>query len=217
MSEAVAPVAFVGDSITEQWGFHRAGVFAAHGLINRGTSGQTARWIAARFRGHLEVTGARGVHLLCGVNDIARNEGAFVPVEEIVRTLAGMLDEARAMGVTAWVGSLTPAGHIPWNPSVRDAPAMIAGVNAWLRAHAAGHGATFIDYHAVLTDGAGGLRRRYGTDGLHLSVAGYAAIEPLMLGALGRAAPPHDSAPTGTVRGWIRRAIEHGRFRRGAG
>jgi len=172
----VTPIVFIGDSITEAWGFHRAATFAAHGLIPRGGSGQTARWITMRFRRDLEETGAQGVHLLCGVNDIGRNEGFFVPA-----------DEAQAMGVKAWVGSIMPAARIPWNPEVPDAPAMIAAVNAWLRDHAHEHGATFIDYHAVLADESGALRRAYTTDGLHLSPAGYQAIEPLMLSALGRA------------------------------
>jgi lysophospholipase L1-like esterase len=182
----VAPIVFIGDSITELWGYHRAETFAAHDLIPRGGSGQTARWITMRFRRDLEETGARGVHLLCGINDIGRNEGVFVPAEAIAATLAGMLDEARAMGVAAWVGSIMPAARIPWNPAVEDAPAMIAAVNAWLRAHAAEHGAIFIDYHAVLATGTGGLRAAYGTDGLHLSPKGYRAIEPLMLSALRR-------------------------------
>ncbi|MEE7447797.1 GDSL family lipase [Methylobacterium radiotolerans] len=180
------PIVFIGDSITELWGFHRAGTFEAYDLVPRGGSGQTARWITMRFTRDIAETGARGVHLLCGVNDIGRNEGVFVPVEEICRTLAGMLDAARALGVKAWIGSLTPVDGIPWNPEVRDAPAMIAAVNAWLRDHAHEHGATFIDYHAVLATETGGLRPEYGTDGLHLSPAGYAAIEPLMLRALGR-------------------------------
>lgn len=186
----VAPIVFIGDSITELWGFHRAETFATHGLIPRGGSGQTARWVAMRFRRDLVETGAQGVHLLCGINDIGRNEGFFVPAEEIGETLAAMLDEARAMGVTAWVGSIMPAARIPWNPEVADTPAMIAAVNRWLRVHAAEHGASFIDYHAVLADETGALREAYGTDGLHLSPEGYAAIELLMLTALGRIAPP---------------------------
>ncbi len=202
----VAPIVFIGDSITEQWGNLRAATFAAHHLIPRGGSGQTARWITMRFRRDLEETGAKGVHLLCGVNDIGRNEGFFVPAEEIARTIAGMLDEARAMGVTAWVGSIMPAARIPWNPAVPDAPAMIASVNAWLRDHAQEHGATYIDYHSVLADGSGGLRRSYGTDGLHLSLAGYRAIEPLMLSALGRI-PPGAAAEAAPVRRSLRDRI----------
>jgi lysophospholipase L1-like esterase len=190
------PIVFIGDSITELWGFHRAGTFEAYGLIPRGGSGQTARWITMRFRRDLEETGARGVHLLCGVNDIGRNEGFFVSAEEITRILAGMLDEARALGVEAWVGSITPVDRIPWNSEVEDAPAMVAAVNAWLRAHAHEHGATFIDYHAVLVSETGGLRPEYGTDGLHLSPAGYAAIEPLMLSALGRVPMPEPAPAT---------------------
>ncbi|MDP4024789.1 GDSL-type esterase/lipase family protein [Methylobacterium sp. NEAU 140] len=191
---AVPPIVFIGDSITEQWSFYRAGTFEAYGLIPRGVSGETAGWVARRFRGELERSGARGVHLLCGVNDIGRNGGVFVSTDEIVATLLGMLDEARALGVKAWVGSITPAANIPWNPGVPDAPAMIDAVNVRLRAEAPAHGATFIDYYAVLADGSGGLRTEYGSDGLHLSPAGYAAIEPLMLTALGRIAPPATAA-----------------------
>ncbi|MCJ2089203.1 GDSL-type esterase/lipase family protein [Methylobacterium sp. E-005] len=202
----VRPIVFIGDSITEQWGNHRAATFAAHDLIPRGGSGQTARWITMRFRRDLEETGAGGVHLLCGVNDIGRNEGFFVPAEEITRILASMLDEAQAMGVKAWVGSIMPAARIPWNPEVKDAPAMIAAVNGWLRDNAHAHGATYIDYHSVLTDGSGGLRRSYGTDGLHLSKAGYAAIEPLMLTALGRL-PSGTAAATAPARRSLRQRI----------
>lgn len=192
----VAPIVFIGDSITELWGFHRAETFAVHDLIPRGGSGQTARWIAMRFRRDLEETGAQGVHLLCGINDIGRNEGFFVSPAEIGQTLAAMLNEARALGVKAWIGSIMPAARIPWNPEVTDAPAMIAAVNAWLRSHAAEHGATFIDYFSVLADETGALRDAYGTDGLHLSIAGYEAIEPLMLTALGRiAASEQEPAP----------------------
>ncbi|MCJ2073694.1 GDSL-type esterase/lipase family protein [Methylobacterium sp. J-030] len=202
----ISPIVFIGDSITEQWGNDRAAVFAAHDLIPRGGSGQTARWITMRFRRDLEETGARGVHLLCGVNDIGRNEGFFVPADGIAQTIAGMLDEARAMGVQAWVGSIMPAARIPWNPVVQDAPAMIAAVNAWLRNHAHEHGATYIDYHSVLADESGGLRRSYGTDGLHLSPAGYRAIEPLMLTALGRT-PPGATAEVAPARRSLRQRI----------
>jgi lysophospholipase L1-like esterase len=200
------PIVFIGDSITELWGFHRAATFEAYGLIPRGGSGQTARWITMRFRRDLEETGAKGVHLLCGVNDIGRNEGVFVSAEEICRILCGMLDEARAMGVKAWIGSIMPAARIPWNPEVRDAPAMITAVNGWLRDHAHEHGATFIDYHAVLATESGALRDVYGTDGLHLSPAGYAAIEPLMLSALGRIPLPKP-APAGSPRWNVRRSL----------
>ena len=201
------PIVFIGDSITEQWGNHRAATFAAYGLIPRGGSGQTARWITMRFRRDLEEAGARGVHLLCGVNDIGRNEGFFVPAEEIARTIASMLDEARAMGVKAWVGSIMPAARIPWNPEVSDAPAMIAAVNGWLREHAHEHGATYIDYFSVLADSSGGLRKAYGTDGLHLSPAGYKAIEPLMLAALGRVPPGTEAVVSPVPSPWRRRAV----------
>lgn len=186
----IAPIVFVGDSITHQWEHHRAETFRAFGFINRGIGGETSRQIALRLRAELESTGARGVHLMCGINDIAQNEG-FVPVEDIQRNIAGMLDVARDMGVRAWVGAVTPSIGMNWHPAGEPAP-MIAAVNAWLEAHAHEHGAEFIDYHAVLAAPDGALRESYGTDGVHLSAAGYAAIEPVLLAALDM--PPHIQA-----------------------
>jgi lysophospholipase L1-like esterase len=177
------PILFLGDSITELWDLRRPGLFAAHDLICRGVSGETSRQVRARLAPALAETNPAGLHLLCGINDIAQNEG---PVEDaaIQDNVAAMLGQARAAGVRVWVGSITPCDR-PFFGFI-DARPRIAAMNAWLRDHSGRTGATYLDYHAVLATPSGGLRGEFGEDGLHLSAAGYAAIEPVLLAALGR-------------------------------
>ena len=176
------PIIFLGDSITEIWGSCRADLFRDRGFLCRGVGGETSRQIRARLKPALAEARATGLHLLCGINDIAENEG---PVENrvIQDNIAAMLAEARTLGLRTWVGSITPADRIPWRAHVRPSR-RIAEINDWLRGHAARNGTAFIDYHAILAVEAGALRADYGVDGVHLSQAGYEAMEPALLAAL---------------------------------
>ncbi|MEA1833469.1 GDSL-type esterase/lipase family protein [Methylobacterium durans] len=176
------PIVFIGDSITEGWGDARPGLFAAHGFVNRGVGGETSGRIRARFRSDLVAAAARGVHLMCGINDIAEVEGP-VPLGRVEDNIAAMVAQARDLGLPVWLGSVTPAAAIAWNPEITPGPA-IAILNAWLKDLAAAEGARFADYHGVLATPSGALRPEFGTDGVHLSDAGYRAIEPVLLAAL---------------------------------
>ena len=165
----VTPIVFLGDSLTEAWGHVRADVFRQHGFVNKGVGGETSRQIKMRLPHALESTGAQGLHLLCGINDIAENEG---PVSE-----------AKRFGVKVWLASIMPAQVVPWRPDI-DPRSRIASLNGWLREHAEGNGCTFIDYHTVLATETGALQAPYSGDGLHLADEGYLAIESTMLAAL---------------------------------
>lgn len=199
-----APIVFLGDSITQQWDHYLPGTFADGRLVNRGVGGETTRMMAQRLRSEMEDTGAKGLHLMGGLNDIAQNEG-LITVDAIQATLAAMIAAARELGARVWVASLTPADRFPWNRAVAPGPA-IAAINAWLAASADALGATFIDYHPVLATAAGGLQDRYGTDGVHLSRQGYEAIEPLMRTHLspGETRPPIPSVSRPLARFWSR-------------
>ena len=63
----VMPIVFPGDSLTEQ-----------HGFVNKGVGGETSRLIRMRLAFALENTGAQGLHLLCRINDIAKNEDSVL-------------------------------------------------------------------------------------------------------------------------------------------
>ncbi|MDH2309046.1 GDSL-type esterase/lipase family protein [Methylobacterium brachiatum] len=174
------PLVFIGDSITAGWGLARAETFARHGFIARGVPGQTSGQIRARFL--RDAAGARGIHLLCGINDIAEIGG---PVSDgaIRDNIAAMARLAFEAGLPLWIGTVTPSDFWGWRPELRPV-ARIHGLNRWIRAHCTASAAALIDYHAPLATSSGALRPEFTEDGIHLNAAGYAAIEPVMLAAL---------------------------------
>jgi lysophospholipase L1-like esterase len=177
------PLVFVGDSITAAWGIQRAETFARRGFLARGVPGETSGQIRARFL--RDTAGARGVHLLCGINDIAAIGGP-VPDLEIRENLLAMGRLAFEAGLPLWIGTVMPSDFWGWRPELRPVP-RIRALNAWLGAYCAAGFAARIDYHAPLATASGALRRELTDDGIHLNAAGYAAIEPTMLAALARA------------------------------
>lgn len=182
MGFSLAPIVFVGDSITEAWVQCRPDLFARHVFICRGIGGQTTRQIRARLYNDIVQSRARGLHLLCGINDIAGNDG-YVTANYIQSNFAAMLQEVSDLNLKIWIGSIMPAEAIGWAPGL-DPRSLIAELNDWLRVYAAKIGATYIDYHRILRNINYGLREEYGTDGVHLNRAGYCAIEATLLTAI---------------------------------
>jgi lysophospholipase L1-like esterase len=174
------PLVFIGDSITAAWGPARAETFARHGFLARGIPGQTSRQIRARFR--REISGARGIHLLCGINDIAEIGGPVSDLE-IRENFLAMGRLAFEAGLPLWIGTVMPSDFWGWRPELRPV-ARIHALNGWLRAYCAAGAASLIDYQAPLATASGALRRAFTDDGIHLNAAGYAAVEPAMLVAL---------------------------------
>ena len=185
MSGQALPLVFIGDSITAGWGAARAATFARHGFSARGVPGETSGRIRARFSA--DVAGARGIHLLCGINDIAEVHGTVTDTA-IRENIAAMTDEARSAGLPLWIGAVMPSDFWGWRPELRPV-ARIRALNTWLKAHALAGGAGFIDYHPPLATPSGALRPDFTDDGIHLNAAGYRAVEPVMLAALASAAP----------------------------
>lgn len=171
---------FIGDSITAAWGLQRAETFARHGFAARGGPGETSGQIRARFR--RDTAGARGVHLLCGINDIAAIGGP-VGDAEIRANFLAMGRAAFETGLPLWIGTVMPSDFRGWRPELRPVP-RIRALNAWLRGPCAASGARLIDYHTPLATASGALRPALSEDGIHLNAAAYAAIEPVMLAAL---------------------------------
>lgn len=175
------PLVFIGDSITAGWGAARAETFARHGFVARGVPGETSGQIRARFL--RDAAGARGVHLLCGINDIAEIGGP-VPDRAIAENIMAMGRMAFAAGLPITIGTVMPSDFRGWRPELRPV-ARIRALNRWLRAYCAAGPARLVDYGPPLATEAGALRRELTEDGIHLNGAGYAAVEPAMLRALG--------------------------------
>lgn len=163
----------IGDSITEIWGLATPNLFGTR-VINRGVGGQTSAQILLRFMADVIDLQPRRVHILCGTNDIAGNTGPSLPVD-YQRNIRAMVTLAQANDIGVLLASIPPAATIPWSTEALPLT-FIPRLNAWLRDLADAKGLTFVDYHAILDDGAGGLREEYSADGVHVTRAAYRAM-----------------------------------------
>lgn len=171
-------VVFFGDSITEGWGrTGSATFFPGKPYVNRGIAGQTTAQMVVRLRQDVIALKPAAVVILAGTNDIAGNTGPATP-QMIQDNLASMAQLAQANGIRVVLASLLPASDYPWKPGLAPAP-KIRSLNDWIRSYAAAHGAVFLDYHAALDNGQGGLSRQVSADGVHPNAAGYALMRPL--------------------------------------
>lgn len=167
----------IGDSLTEIWGHAMPGMFGG-AIVNRGISGQTSGQILLRFHADVIELKPKRVHILCGTNDIAGNTGPNLP-EDYQRNVRAMADLAKANGIKALIASLTPAATVFWSPDARP-QTWIPALNDWLRSFAAERGLRFVDYHSVLSDGAGGLRDEYSADGVHVTRSAYRVMQSVL-------------------------------------
>jgi lysophospholipase L1-like esterase len=172
---------FLGDSITDNWQNFDPTLFGAD-LADRGISGQTTPQMLVRFREDVLGLHPRVVHIMAGTNDIAGNTGAstLAIVEGNIETMAEL---ARVHGIRVVLASIPPAAAFPWSPTKRPAP-LIRAFNAWLKDYAARNGFTYVDYHPVLADAAGGMKPGLSSDGVHPNAAGYALMRPVALAAV---------------------------------
>lgn len=174
---------WMGDSITEGWSRARPGWFP-HGRINRGISGQTSPQMVLRMMADVVALRPRTVHILAGTNDVAGNSGPMRP-EATRDAIGAMLAIARDAGIAVVLGSIPPASRFFWAPDVRPA-ARIVEINGMLAQLAQERGAGWIDYHAALNDGSGGLSAAHSDDGVHPNAAGYAVMEAAAAPVLAR-------------------------------
>lgn len=179
-------VLLFGDSITEFWAQKVPALFGPQ-FLDRGISGQTTSQMLLRFRQDVIDLQPAVVQILAGTNDIAGNTGPL-RLAWTEQNIASMVELARAHGIRVLLASVPPARAFDWRPGI-DPRASIAELNAWLRQYAAAHCLTWVDYHAVLADGDGGLRRDYTEDGVHPTRAGYEAMQPVLERALAATAP----------------------------
>jgi lysophospholipase L1-like esterase len=168
---------FFGNSISEYWLDARPEDFRANNDVGRGISGQTSQHNLLRFRQDVIELRPAVVHLLTGANDIAGNSGPTT-AENLQGNIASMVELAQAHGIKVVLGSITPAAQFGWRPELRPA-ASIQAMNLWLRDYARAKGAIYADYHGVLADEAGGLKRAYSADGVHPNREGYRVMQPL--------------------------------------
>ncbi len=171
-------VVFIGNSIIQQWAPYFRHMFPHKPYVRRGISGQTTPQMLLRFRQDVIELQPAVVVILGGTNDIAGNTGPST-LDMIEDNLASMTELAQANGIRVVLCSVLPVFEYPWNPEQVPAPKIVA-LNAWIKAFAAEHGATFVDLHTPMADDRQGLRAELTYDGVHPNKAGYEIMAPLV-------------------------------------
>lgn len=183
-SPSARRVVFLGDSITEGW-ISADPKFFTDGRIDRGISGQTTAQMLVRFRADVLDLRPAVLHLMAGTNDVAGNSGPTT-LAAIEGNLESMIVLARAQHIRVVLGAVPPSTRFEWIPAIQPA-ATIRALNARLAALARRLDVEYVDYHAALDDGGGGLAKRHSDDGVHPNAAGYAVMRPLAEAAITRA------------------------------
>jgi acyl-CoA thioesterase-1 len=167
-------IVFTGDSTTLFWRERDKAFFMDRRRINRGVGAATTAALLARFNKDVLSLKPAVVHIMGGINDIARNNGA-VPADTRANLLA-MAAAAQARGARVIIGSVLPCSRFNFYPDQRPAAAVIA-LNKALREEATRRGYIYADYHAVLADAQDGMAPVHSSDGLHPTAAGYRVMD----------------------------------------
>src|SRR5580692_10806652 len=151
-------------------------------VVNRGVGFQTTAQILSRFDADVAPLHPAVVVLEAGVNDlksIARfPERRAEIVADCEANLRRIVDDSRSAGATIVIVSVFGIGNVAmwrrpfWSADVADA---VREVNAFLVGLAGDHVVLF-DANRVLDDDHGAIQARYQLDYLHLTGAGYDAL-----------------------------------------
>lgn len=177
-------VAFLGDSITDGWRLEE--YFPGNDFVNRGISGQITGQMLGRFKQDVIDVGADAVVILAGTNDIGRG----VPQSTTEDNLMMIFDLADKHRIKVIVCTLLPVSDYAKDRGTRfiqterRPPDRINALNAWLKIAARNRKYRLVDYHLVMSDDAGMLKKEYSDDGLHPNATGYRAMAPHVISAI---------------------------------
>ena len=177
-------VVFMGNSITEDWLQDSLSLFKNKNHINRGIGGQTTPQMKHRFMQDVVELKPKIVVILAGINDIAENTG-YSPVPEITANIEEMTQMAKANNIKVVICSVLPANYIPWRPHLSPA-AQVLVLNKLLKQMAHKNEVVYLDYYTEMVNDKNGMKEAYTTDGVHCTLEGYKAMEPLIENCLKR-------------------------------
>ena len=174
----------MGNSITEGWAEFDSQWLEANNLVGRGISGQVSSQMLVRFRQDVIELQPECVVIMCGINDIALNQGV-ISISNIMGNIKSMGELAKANKIKPYLCSVTPASHIGWRPEVKDTPQKINELNKLIKEYAAQQKITYVDYYSSLVaeDGVS-LKKEYARDAVHPNLEGYKVMEKILKDAL---------------------------------
>lgn len=178
---------FIGDSITRLWPETDASFFQSNGYMGKGIDGQTSKTIAARFKNDVVKNDPYVVHIMCGINDVAENDGYYVESSAILANIEKMADMAEEANIKVIIGSLTPANKFwwwadGWKPSKSGVTIVshIVEANELIKAWCEEKGYPFIDYYTPMVGEDGGFPEPYAYDGVHPQLQGFQVMDALV-------------------------------------
>ncbi len=176
---------FIGDSITANWTNPSKGghpeFFTSNDFLAMGYSGKTTAGLKKLFKASVINENPRQVVILAGINDVAQNDGEYVPNEKIVENLAWMANEATKNGIRVVLCSVTPSTGFWWSKDISHPEKIIIELNKLIKALADEKGYAYADYHSALKDGSDGILSTYSNDAIHPNLAGYTVMEGIIL------------------------------------
>ena len=169
-------IIFIGDSIVEYYPLQEL-LQTNKVLINRGIRGYKTDLLLDSLDAHLFGPALDKVFILIGTNDI----GKEIPQSETLENLEGVIQKISREYPLAQIQllSVLPVNEAPAYKStvyVRSNEKIQALNQAYRQLASAYMNVQFIDLYDAFLDEGGQLRPDYTTDGLHLTIAGYAAL-----------------------------------------
>ena len=137
-------VAFMGNSITDNWARMDPDFFAKNNFVGRGISGQTSSEMLVRFRRDVIDLKPEAVVILSGTNDVAQNNG-YIPPENTLGNIISMCALAKANGIKVILCSITPTSKFGWRPEIEPAQ-KIRDLNKMIEAYAKANKIHFLNY-----------------------------------------------------------------------
>ncbi|EGD35649.1 GDSL family lipase/acylhydrolase [Streptococcus sanguinis SK150] len=169
-------IIFIGDSIVEYYPLYEL-LQTDKRLLNRGIRGYKTDLLLENLDAHLFGQALDKVFILIGTNDI----GKEMPQTETLANLEAIIQEISRDYPLAQIQllSVLPVNETPAYKStvyVRSNEKIQALNQAYRQLASAYMNVQFIDLYDAFLDEGGQLRPDYTRDGLHLTIAGYAAL-----------------------------------------
>ena len=175
-----SPIVFLGDSLTDLYPMHE--FLHDDRIINRGISNETCLDVEKRL-GDIIALSPKTVFLLVGINDYVRAKRP-PSCGEVAKRIVGIADKLSATCGDVRIISLYPVNpkkfwfskyYLKFATNER-----VTATNAVVKKLCIEKGYKYLDYNAYLIDDSGKLKAEYTVEGLHLNLAGYKVISPLI-------------------------------------
>ncbi|KXT85712.1 SGNH/GDSL hydrolase family protein [Streptococcus panodentis] len=177
-------IIFIGDSIVEYYPLQEL-LQTSKALVNRGIRGYKSDLLLQHLDAHLFGSALDKIFLLIGTNDI----GKEMPQADTLANVEAIIQEISRSYPLAQLQLLSV---LPVNESDSYKGTVYVRTNAKIQALNQGYrdlaaaymNVQYLNVYDVFLDSQGQLRQDFTSDGVHLTIAGYAALSKVLQGYL---------------------------------